>query len=115
MKTSAPIIIGVIVFAAILVGWVYTLPRVLGHTGAKTDGILTEISSDGKKILNSIKDAQTIFDDGVKEMNAAIVAGYGKEATINNLKSKIETKQKIKAALLNASGAKQPLNEPAKP
>ena len=107
--------IGVVVFAAILVGWVYTLPGVLKRAANGSNGTLEGIAAEGKNIFDDIKDVQSKMDKGVVLMNNIVAGEYDKESAIIDLKSKIETKQKIKAALTNVPDAKPPLNEPVKP
>jgi hypothetical protein len=115
MKKGAPIIIGIVVFVAILVGWFLTLPGTLKRASGGSYGTLTGITSEGLNLFSGIKDAQTNMGKGVATMNDIIVAAYKNDAAIADLKSKIETKQKIKAALMSAPDTKPPLNEPAKP
>lgn len=115
MKTNAPVIIGIAVFAAILVGWAYTLPGTLKRAASGSDDALVGITLEGKRLFNDIKEAQTNIDKGVAAMNDIVGAQYTRTAAILNLKSKIETKQKIKTALENATPVTPPLKESVKP
>jgi copper chaperone CopZ len=108
MKTVAPIIIGIVIFAAILVGWFFTLPGTLKRATNGSYGTLTGITSEGMNFFNDIKDAQTNINTGIATMNGVMSAEYKKEAAVANLKTKIESEAKIKAALLVAPTALKP-------
>jgi uncharacterized protein YoxC len=113
MKTVAPVIIGIVVFAAILVGWFFSLPGALKRAGKGSNGTLSGITLEAGRLFNDIKVAQTDINKGVATMNDVIVSAYNKEAAIQNLKTKIENEAKVKAALANAPAAAPVVPNPA--
>jgi hypothetical protein len=114
MKKGIPVIIGIVVFAAILVGWFFTLPSTLSRASKGSYGTLAGITSEGFNLFEDIKEAQTNINKGVEKMNDLIIAAYIKDAAIANLKTKLESEAKIKAALMNINvpAAPKPASEP---
>jgi len=110
MKKNLPVIIGIVVFAAVLAGWVYTLPGVLGrvNAGGAIGNALSRFDAESNRFFSSIKETQATIGVGVATIDAAVNAEYKKDAAIAGLKAKIENKEKIKAALLNIPAPASP-------
>jgi len=98
MKHGLPIAIGVAVFLAVVAGWVYTLPGTLRHFRG-SDGIVAEVGAAGRELYEDFLGAGETMGKGLKVIDAAIRTEAQKDAIVSSLKTRIETREKIKAAL----------------
>ena len=114
MKKNAPILVGILVFAAVVAGWILTLPSVFSHVTkgkAGLDAVFSELGSIGTGAYADLKTTGETMQTGIDKIAATVNAAERQNAAVNNLKTKIEIQQKLRAASVNASA--DPANDNA--
>jgi hypothetical protein len=105
MQKNAPILVGILVFAAVVAGWILTLPSVFSHvTKGKggLDAVFSDLGSIGAGAYADLKTTGETMQAGIDKIAATVNAAERQNAAVNNLKTKIEIQQKLRAALVNA-------------